>query len=215
MAKKNLLSEKDYQRYIIDYLVKHNKYVERKNADFDRLFAMDKELLFKFLDATQPDTMKALRKVYKKDTEETIVQVINNGCTSEKGSLIKVLKDGVDVGNGNYHLDLMFTKPATTFNKELTKKYEQNIFSVAQEVWVNDKERIDLVIFLNGLAIMSFELKCNEEGQTYEDAITQYRTERDPKSRLFLFKAGTLVNFAMDLNEVHMCTRLEKEKTYF
>ena len=215
MAKKNLLSEKEYQRYIIDYLVKNNKYVERTNADFDRLFAMDKEMLFKFLDATQPDTMKALRKVYKKDTEDTIVQVINNGCTSEKGSLIKVLKDGVDVGNGNYHLDLMYTKPATTFNKELTKKYEQNIFSVAEEVWANDEERIDLVIFLNGLAIMSFELKCNEAGQKYEDAITQYRTQRDPKSRLFLFKAGTLVNFAMDLNEVHMCTRLEKEKTYF
>ena len=215
MAKNNLLSEKDYQRYIIDYLVNKNKYIERKNADFDRLFAMDKEMLFKFLDATQPDTMKALRKVYKQDTEETIIQVINNGCTSEKGSLVKVLKDGVDVGNGSYHLDLMYTKPATTFNKELTKKYELNIFSVAEEVWANDEERIDLVIFLNGLAIMSFELKCNEAGQTYENAITQYRTERDPKSRLFLFKAGTLVNFAMDLNEVHMCTKLEKEKTYF
>ena len=213
--KKNLLSEKEYQRYIIDYLVKNNKYIERKNADFDRLLAMDKELLFKFLDTTQPDTMKALRKIYKQDTEETIIQVINNGCTSEKGSLIKVLKDGVDVGNGSYHLDLMYTKPATTFNKELSKKYEQNIFSVAEEVWANDKERIDLVIFLNGLAIMSFELKCNEDGQKYEEAITQYRTQRDPNSRLFLFKAGTLVNFAMDLNEVHMCTRLEKEKTYF
>lgn len=215
MAKKNLLSEKAYQRYIIDYLVKNNKYIERKNADFDRLFAMDKEMLFKFLNTTQPDTMKALRKVYKNDTEETIIRVINEGCTSEKGSLVKVLKDGVDVGNSNYHLDLMYTKPATTFNKELTKKYEQNIFSVAEEVWANDEERIDLVIFLNGLAIMSFELKCNEAGQTYEDAIIQYRTQRDPKSRLFLFKAGTLVNFAMDLNEVHMCTRLEKEKTYF
>lgn len=215
MAKKNLLSEKEYQRYIIDYLVEQNKYVERKNADFDRLFAMDKELLFSFLNTTQPDTMKALRKVYKQDTEETIIQVINNDCTSEKSSLVKVLKEGVDVGNSNFHLDLMYTKPATTFNKELTKKYELNIFSVAEEVWANDKERIDLVIFLNGLAIMSFELKCNEAGQTFEDAITQYRKERDPKSRLFLFKAGTLVNFAMDLNEVYMCTRLEKEKTYF
>lgn len=213
--KKNLLSEKEYQRYIIDYLVKKNKYVERYDSDFDRLFAMDRELLFKFLDATQPKTMEALRKIHKQDTEEIIVQVINSECTKEKGSLIKVLKDGVDIGNGCHHLDLMYTKPATTFNKELTKKYEQNIFSVAEEIWANDNERIDLVIFLNGLAIMSFELKCNEMGQTYEDAITQYRTQRDPMSRLFLFKAGTLVNFAMDLNEVHMCTKLNREKTYF
>jgi type I restriction enzyme, R subunit len=215
MHNKNLLSEKDYQRYIIDYLVEKNGYIERKNKNFDRLFAMDIEMLFKFLDATQPETMAALRKVYKQDTEETIVQVINNECTSKKGSLVKVLKDGVDVGNGSVHLDLMYTKPATTFNKELTRKYEQNIFSVAEEIWANDEERIDLVIFLNGLAIMSFELKCNEAGQTYEDAIVQYRRERDPKSRLFLFKAGTLVNFAMDLNEVHMCTKLENEKTNF
>lgn len=215
MHNKNLLSETDYQRYIIDYLVENNGYIERKNKNFDRLFAMDIEMLFKFLDTTQPETMAALRKVYKQDTEETIVQVINNECTSKKGSLVKVLKDGVDVGNGSVHLDLMYTKPATTFNKELTRKYEQNIFSVAEEIWANDEERIDLVIFLNGLAIMSFELKCNEAGQTYEDAIVQYRTERDPKSRLFLFKAGTLVNFAMDLNEVHMCTKLENEKTNF
>lgn len=213
--KKNFLSEKEYQRYIIDYLVKKNKYVERHDSDFDRLFAMDRELLFKFLDATQPKTMEALRKIHKQDTEEIIVQVINSECTKDKGSLIKVLKDGVDIGNGCHHLDLMYTKPATTFNKELMKKYEQNIFSVAEEVWANDNERIDLVIFLNGLAIMSFELKCNEMGQTYEDAIAQYRTQRDPMSRLFLFKAGTLVNFAMDLNEVHMCTKLDKEKTYF
>lgn len=215
MHNKNLLSETDYQRYIIDYLVENNGYIERKNKNFDRLFAMDREMLFKFLYATQAETMASLRKVYKQDTEEIIVQVINNECTSKKGSLVKVLKDGVDVGNGNVHLDLMYTKPATTFNKELTRKYEQNIFSVAEEIWANDEERIDLVIFLNGLAIMSFELKCNEAGQTYEDAIVQYRKERDPKSRLFLFKAGTFVNFAMDLNEVHMCTRLEKEKTNF
>ncbi len=215
MPKKKILSEKEYQRYIIDYLVESNGYIERKNKHFDRLFAMDRELLFKFLDATQPDTMAALRKVYKQDAEETIVQVINNSCTSAKGSLVRVLKDGVDVGNGNYHLDLMFTKPATGFNKELMAKYEKNIFSVAEEVWANDEERVDLVIFLNGLAIMSFELKCNDDGQTYEDAIIQFRKQRSPESRLFLFKAGTLVNFAMDLNEVHMCTRLEKEKTYF
>ena len=213
--KKNLLSEKEYQRYIIDYLVKNNKYIERKNADFDRLLAMDKELLFKFLDTTQPDTMKALRKIYKQDTEETIIQVINNGCTSEKGSLIKVLKDGVDVGNGSYHLDLMYTKPATTFNKELSKKYEQNIFSVAEEVWANDKERIDLVIFLNGIAVFTFELKCNTSGQNYEDAIRQYKFERDYKTRLLKFKAGCLAHFAMDLNEVYMCTHLKGKSSFF
>lgn len=65
------------------------------------------------------------------------------------------------------------------------------------------------------LAIMSFELKCNFAGQSYEDAIYQYRTERNPKTRLFLFKAGCLVNFAMDLNEVYMTTKLDGQATFF
>ncbi|MDE6993463.1 MAG: DEAD/DEAH box helicase family protein, partial [Lachnospiraceae bacterium] len=86
---------------------------------------------------------------------------------------------------------------------------------VMEEVWASDKERIDLVVFLNGLAIMSFELKCNMAGQSYQDAIYQYRTERDPKTRLFLFKSGTLVNFAMDLEQVYMTTRLAGEATFF
>lgn len=84
----------------------------------------------------------------------------------------------------------MYTKPATTFNPELTRKYGQNIFSVMEEVWASDKERIDVVIFLNGLAIISFELKCNTAGQSYQDAIYQYRTERNPKTRLFLVQGG-------------------------
>ncbi|MBO5741455.1 MAG: type I restriction endonuclease subunit R, partial [Bacteroidaceae bacterium] len=106
-------------------------------------------------------------------------------------------------------------KPATTFNKQQNILYGQNIFSVSEEVWASDKERIDLVIFLNGLAIMSFELKANTSGQSYEDAIWQYRTERSPKTRLFRFKAGTLVNFAMDLEQVYMTTKLDESATFF
>ena len=109
----------------------------------------------------------------------------------------------------------MYAKPATSFNKDLNKKFEQNIFSIAEEVYANDDERIDLVIFLNGFAIISFELKCNASGQNYENAIKQYRNERDPESRLFRFKAGCIVNFAMDLEEAYMTTKLNHGATYF
>lgn len=84
-----------------------------------------------------------------------------------------------------------------------------------EEVWASDTERIDLVVFLNGFAIMSFELKCNFAGQSYQDAILQYRTQRNPKTRLFYFKAGCIVNFAMDLEEVYMTTRLANDGTFF
>ena len=209
----NILSEKQYQHEIMDYLRDVNGYRVRKDTDFDRYFAMDKEMLFEFLKTSQPDVMDELYKIFKQDTEETIVNVINETVTSSKSSLVETLKNGVEISNR--HLDLMYTKPATTFNKTLNQRYENNIFSVVEEVWASDDERIDLVIFLNGLAIISFELKCNPAGQSYQDAILQYRTQRNPKDRLFLFKAGCIVNFAMDLQEVYMATKLDGNATFF
>lgn len=208
-----ILTEKQYQREIMDYLKNENGYRIRKDTDFDRLFAVDRGMLFEFLNTSQPEVMEELYKIFKTDTEETIVNVINETVTSNKSSLVETLKSGVEISNR--HLDLMYTKPATTFNTTLNKKYETNIFSVAEEVWASDNERIDLVIFLNGLAIMSFELKCNAAGQSYQDAILQYRTQRNPKDRLFRFKAGCIVNFAMDLNEVYMATKLDGNATFF
>ena len=209
----NILSEKEYQHFIMDRLKEDNGYVIRHRDNYDRLFAMDREMLFKFLNDTQPEAMDALRKIYKDDLKETIVNYINAEAIQKRGSLLNILKHGIEISN--MKLNFMYTKPATTFNPELTAKYEKNIFSVMEEVWASDKERIDLVIFLNGLAIMSFELKCNAAGQSYQDAIYQYRTDRDPKTRLFWFKAGCLVNFAMDLEEVYMTTKLEKDSTFF
>ena len=209
----NILSEKEYQRYIIDELTSKNEYIERPATAYDRFFAVDREMLFQFLNATQGDTMSALKKVYKDKLEETLVNYLNSEMTKAKGSLLSVLKHGIELAN--YKLELMYSKPATTFNKELLENYHKNIFSVMEEVWASDKERVDLVIFLNGLPIMSFELKCNFAGQSYADAIEQYRLQRNPKTRLFCFKAGCIVNFAMDLNEVYMTTKLDGESTFF
>lgn len=209
----NILTEKEYQRFIIDKLVSGNGYIERKSVKFDRNFAIDREVLFKFLDDTQPDAMANIRKVYKDATEDTVVNFINAEIIKSRSSLVSVLKHGVEIAG--YKIDLMYTKPATTFNKELLDKYNKNIFSVMEEVWASDTERVDIVVFLNGFAIMSFELKCNLAGQNYQDAIMQFRMNRSPKTRLFFFKAGCIVNFAMDLQEVYMTTRLAGESTFF
>ena len=209
----DILSEKEYQKYILERLEQDNGYIVRDAKNYDRLFAMDRELLFQFLYDTQPETMETLSKIYKSDLNDTIVNYINTEVTKTKGSLLDVLKHGIEISNQK--LSLMYTKPPTEYNKELNELYGKNIFSVMEEVWASAKERIDVVIFLNGLAIMSFELKCNIAGQSYQDAIYQYRTQRDEKTRLFLFKAGCLVNFAMDLNECYMTTKLSGNDTYF
>ena len=83
----NILSEKDYQRFLLERLEKDNGYVIRKTTNFDRSFAMDREMLFQFLNDTQPDTMDYLRKIYKGDLEETIVSFIN----AETASLVPLV----------------------------------------------------------------------------------------------------------------------------
>lgn len=209
----DILTEKEYQHYIMDELVKHGYVIRNAKTDYDRAFAMDRGMLFKFLQNTQPEAMDALTKIYKDKTEDTVISFLNAEMTKERGSLLNVLKNGIEISNQK--LNLLYRKPATTFNKEANRLYNENIFSVMEEVVISDKERIDLVIFVNGLAVISIELKCNHAKQSYHDAITQYRTERDPKNRLFRFKAGCLVNFAMDLDEVYMATKLDGESTFF
>ena len=174
----SILSEKEYQKFILNYLEQNNGFTVRTNANYDRYYALDRELLFKFLDDTQPEKVKALKKIYKNDYEETLINYINTNITQKNGSLLEVLKHGIELSN--VKLSLMYGKPASTLNPDLVRKYEKNIFSVAEEVWASDEERIDVVIFLNGFAIMSFELKCNMAGQSYKDAIHQYRTQRNP-----------------------------------
>ena len=91
-----ILTEKQYQHFIMDYLKNNNGYVVRKDKEYDRLHAMDREMLFKFLNDTQPDEMEALRKVYKQDLEETLVSYINAEVTKARSNLIDVLKHGIE-----------------------------------------------------------------------------------------------------------------------
>ena len=86
-----ILTEKQYQHFIMDYLKNNNGYFIRKDKDFDRLHAMDREMLFKFLNDTQPDEMEALRKVYKQDLEETLVNYINSEVAKARGISVEEL----------------------------------------------------------------------------------------------------------------------------
>lgn len=214
MANFNIFDERyEFQREFLDHLVSENGFIERKNKDFNKSYAMDTDILFEFLYKSQGDLMADLEGIYKDDLRETLVNFINGEITKKGSSLVDVLKNGIEISNRK--LELMYTRPATDFNKDLTEKYESNIFSVMEEVWANDDERVDLVLFLNGLAIISLELKSEYSGQTYRDAIEQYRTDRNPKSRLFLWKAGCFVNFAMDTSEVMMTTKIDGPATFF
>lgn len=209
-----LKEKEDYQQYILEMLETENGYTIRPATSFDAGYGMDTDLLFEFLYATQEESMVKLEKLYKDKTKQTVLNYMNNEINKKTRSLLDVLKHGVEFDNG-VSLTLMYRKPATSFNAKAEAQYNHNVLSVMEEVYHKDGERIDLVIFVNGIAIFTFELKCNTSGQNYEDAIRQYKYERDFKTRLLKFKAGCLAHFAMDLNEVYMCTNLKGKSSFF
>jgi type I restriction enzyme R subunit len=193
-----LKEKEDYQRLILEHLDDNGYQIRDAKTAFNAGLAMDPELLFSFLRNTQEAALEKLEKIYKENSRPTVLNLINNEINKKNRGLLDVLKNGVDFGNG-IKLDLMYRQPATSFNAKLNERYRHNILSVMEEVYHKANERIDLVIFLNGLAIFALELKCNASGQSVEDAIRQYKQERDYKTRLFAFKSGVLVSFAMDL----------------
>lgn len=209
-----LKEKKDYQKYILEALSEDNGYQIRPATAFSAGYGIDVDVLFAFLEDTQKETLIRLEKLYKDKTKTTILNYINNEINKKNRCLLDVLKHGVEFDNGAV-LHLMYRQPATSLNPKAEALYQKNVFSVMEEVYHKDDERIDLVIFLNGIAIFTFELKCNTSGQNYEDAIRQYKYERDFTTRLLKFKAGCLAHFAMDLNEVYMCTNLKGKSSFF
>lgn len=192
-----LISNTDKKSYVRTTVKRITTYRDWKEA-LEKNWQND----FKNLYSTLEEALKECYRFYPKD------EVDKNRC------LLDVLKHGVEFDNGAV-LHLMYRQPASSLNPKAEELYQKNVFSVMEEVYHKDGERIDLVIFLNGIAIFTFELKCNTSGQNYEDAIRQYKYERDCTTRLLKFKAGCLAHFAMDLNEVYMCTNLKGKSSFF
>jgi type I restriction enzyme R subunit len=210
-----LQEKKDYQNLILEELRDRNGFTIRNaQTDWSAEYAMDIGMLFKFIEDTQSEALAKLHKFYGDKTEKTVVNYINREIMKSSRSLVDVFKNGVEFDNG-VKIELMYRRPATSYNEKQSKLYNQNILSVMEEVYHKDGERIDLVLFLNGLAIFVVELKCNTSGQNYENAINQYKHERDYHTRLFAFKGGVFAAFAMDLNEVYFCTSLRGVNSFF
>lgn len=226
MVNKILDERYEFQQQFLKNLESNGYEVFKQDKDFKAKFpyeAIERKALMRFLNATQPDDLEKLKKIYHDGLEDAIVSAINSEESNPKNSRLNVLKKGITIANTP--LKLMYTKPETSFNKEENRLYEENIFSVSEEVYATDsksqesehkeRERIDLVIFLNGIAIIAIELKSNASGQNYKKAITQFREDRNPKLKLFRWKSGALVFFAMDEQEVYMTTKIDGQDTFF
>jgi type I restriction enzyme R subunit len=206
------LLEKGFEEYIEEHLLR-NGYVKGSSDDYNKEYALDTKILFEFLEDTQPKKMDKLRQIHKDQYKFKILKRLNTELNNR--GMIDVLRHGIkDYG---VYLDLAYFQPASKLNDEIVKLYEKNRISVTRQVHYSTKNEnsIDMLICVNGLPVVVLELKNPFTGQTYEDAIMQYKKDRSPNELLFQFKKRAIVFFAVDTQEAYMTTRLSGDKTSF
>lgn len=216
MASIGKTSEKKMEEQIEDYLSidSNPKFLKRPNTKYDKLLCMDPELVLSFVFATQPDEWQKLKEQHGEQIRDKFLKRLKDEI--EKRGTLDVLRKGVsDYG---CHFDIAYFKPASGLNETNKRLYEANLLSVMRQVYYseNNNKSVDIAIFLNGLPIITLELKdqLSGSGYTVQDAITQYKTDREQKEPLFLFKR-CLVHFAVDEDLAYMTTKLEGLKTRF
>lgn len=210
--------EAELENNIIEYLVSNQGYLyikpDEMKISFDRKYAFDEKRLLEFIKTSQPDEFDILRldtdsgkeKFYKQlDTsirQNGIVSVLKNGikCYPSSGTIIF------------YHA--LDPKRPSSYDE-----FKMNIFSVTNQLTYSDKNKgleLDLAIFVNGLPIITMELKsrASSTGWTYKDAEEQYKNDRDPKETLFSFKR-CIAHFAVDENFITFATKLDGKNTRF
>ena len=204
--------ESGLENLIVRWLVEYNGYEQGTNDDYNREYAVDETRLFRFLQDTQPEALEKLG-VFKSDIKKK--QFLNRlqGELAKRG-IIDVLRNGVKIYPANL---IMFYLTPTENNAKAKAFFEKNIFSVTRQLqYSTDATRLalDMCIFINGLPVITFELKNQLTKQDVDDAVEQYKTDRDPRELLFQFKR-CMVHFAVDDARIKFCTKLEGKASWF
>lgn len=180
--------------------------------DYEREFALDLAQLAAFLKATQPQVLEALDLDNASPARLKFLARLQGEIT--KRGVIDVLRHGLK--HGPLHLDLFYGTPSVG-NAKAAERYAANRFSVTRQSRYSRDETqlaLDLALFINGLPIATFELKNSLTKQTVEDAVEQYRRDRDPRELLFQF-GRCVAHFAVDDQEVRFCTHLKGKGSWF
>lgn len=180
--------------------------------DYDREYCVDLNQLQTFMRATQPRLAEVLDLGQDSPTRRKFLARLE-GETAKRGT-IDVLRHGIK--HGPHHVDLFYGTPSPE-NQKAKVLYAANRFSVTRQLRYSRDETqlaLDLALFINGLPIATFELKNSLTKQTVEDAVQQYKRDRDPREKLFVF-GRCIVHFAVDDHEVQFCTHLKGKASWF
>lgn len=193
-------------------LTQHN-YEKGESKDYDPVRALEPERVIDFIKRTQEKVWKSLEAIHKEETEKVVLDVLCKDLDIK--GILKVLRHGFKCYGKK--LKVAIFAPNNQMNPETLNLYNQNILSVTRQLYYSDKHKnsLDLVLFLNGLPVVTAELKNPLSGQNVEHAKKQYKNDRDHRELIFEFKKRALVHFAVDQDLVFMTTRLAGSKTFF
>ncbi|WP_270962291.1 type I restriction endonuclease subunit R [Campylobacter upsaliensis] len=201
------IQKKNLESFIESSLLKSG-YIKRKSEDYDKSLGVDRELFLNFLHSTQAKTLQELeiRGIKEQELLKRIFSQIQ-----DKGSL-KALQAGVKIRD--ITIKLAHPKPNSSANEKAIENYNKNIFSITRQLYFSEKNNksLDMVIFLNGLPLITMELKNPFTGQNVYNAIEQYKKDRDPRESIF---KQSVVHFALDSDLIYMSTKLEGIQTKF
>ena len=180
--------------------------------DYDREYCVDPAQLAAFLHGTQPEAAGSLALYDDGPTRRRFLARLQ-GQIAKRGT-IDVLRHGIK--HGAHELDLFYGTPSAD-NKKARERFELNRFTVIRQLRYSQDETqraLDIGLFINGLPVFTFELKNNLTKQTADDAVWQYKKDRNLREKLFEF-GRCVTHFAVDENEVQFCTHLRGKASWF
>ncbi|EPD8510750.1 type I restriction endonuclease subunit R [Campylobacter upsaliensis] len=197
-------TEKDLEILIEAHLL-NNGYIKRVSKDYDKSLGMDKELFLHFLKSSQKDKLEQKNIGEQEFLKEVSSQIRRRG-------ILKALQSHIEIMG--VKLFLAYPKPNSSNNPQSLENYNKNIFSITRQLYFSEKNNksLDMVIFLNGLPLITMELKNPFTGQNVYNAIEQYKKDRDPRESIF---KQSVVHFALDSDLIYMSTKLEGIQTKF
>jgi type I restriction enzyme R subunit len=193
----------------------NNKHFELGySSDFDMQYAIDKRLFWQFLQATQEEELEKLKRFSPNDWERKVLERFDRMI--KKHGILHLLKKGLSVDDA--HLHLMYPAPLASSSEKVKQNFDANIFSSTRQIrysQANPLQEIDMVLFINGIPLITLELKNPWTGQTARyHGQKQYRNDRDTTQPLLQF-SRCLVHMAVDTDEVYMTTKLAGKSTFF
>ncbi|MCP4490613.1 MAG: type I restriction endonuclease subunit R, partial [Gammaproteobacteria bacterium] len=187
--------EINFEEAIEHHLLNHN-YKQGNPADFDPDLCLEKNRLIGFIQTTQAKTWQSLESIHGDETANIVVADLRKYINTQ--GVLNVIRYGFKCYGKK--LRVAYFLPNNQLNDDTLALYNQNVLSVTRQLnfSANDSKTLDMVVFLNGIPIVTLELKNKFTGQSTTHSIKQYKNDRDPNEPIFQFKKGALVHFAVD-----------------